>query len=102
MGFYWGQGGEAPLQGTNPALSAAKIAGSSYLAYWVSFEIKKAILHNEKQMTCRGFAPPFCIISIQSDRRALAQFVKLSLQVHAATTSHRPKTGAIQRLGCLA
>lgn len=58
MGFYWGQGGEAPLQGTNPALSAAKIAGSSYLAYWVSFEIKKAILHNEKQMTCRGFAPP--------------------------------------------
>jgi hypothetical protein len=41
MDFYWGQGGEAPLQGTNPALSAAKIAGLSYLAYWVSFEIKK-------------------------------------------------------------
>jgi hypothetical protein len=51
------------------------------------FRNKKAILHNEKQMTGRGFETP-CIISIQSDRRTLAQFVKLFLQVHAATTSH--------------
>jgi len=46
--FYWGQGGEAPLQGTNPALSAAKIADSSYLAYWVSSGIKKLFAPNKE------------------------------------------------------